>query len=140
MSKQELCYEFFTTIAKLHRSAPQEPLLDSLRGEALVLRYIMTVGSEVSPGELSEIMSISTARTSAILSSLQAKKLITRHSDIRDARRTLISLTEEGHAAAAELTEKMDSRMMRTIDFLGEDEARQFLGTLKKLAAHYNGK
>ena len=71
-------------------------------GIGKVLGFISCANREVSAGEISDFMEVSTARVAVLLKKMSDKGLIVKHSDPKDARRVLVSITDEGRTLLKE--------------------------------------
>ena len=91
----KLAMEFMENMHQFHKGKQHKPADDFLQGGAFILQYIYMSKREVLPSEISNEMSISTARIAAALGNLESKGLITRQIDKSDRRRILVSLTPE---------------------------------------------
>ena len=61
-----------------------------------VLGFLASSKREVTAGEISEYMGVSTARVAVLLKKMSEKGLIEKHADPKDARRVMVSITDEG--------------------------------------------
>ena len=75
---------------RLERSGPSEPLL-----QLTVLAHLSRRGP-MTPGELAAAERVQPQSLTRTLASLEDHKLITRHPDAADGRRSLIAMTEAG--------------------------------------------
>ncbi len=117
-------------IHRLIESHPSELFhhIDALNaGIGCVLRYLNESGMAVSAGEISEYMKVSTARVAVVLRKMQEKNLIVKLSDPKDARKTMISLSENGRKAAQIKKEKFIDYFSHVVDRIGEERFIQFI-------------
>ena len=78
-------------------------------------------------------MNASTAYIAKLLRGLEEKQLILRRQDEQDRRRTLITLTDAGVAAAQQDMEFVRMHIIQTLEKLGEEDAEHLVRILKKL-------
>jgi len=105
-----------------------------MRGEAFALQFIAMREGEVIPSDISSEMGISSARVAAALNSLESKGLITRRIDVSDRRRILIELTQAGKEQAQEHGRKIFQMTKKIMEYLGEDDAREYIRIMGRLA------
>lgn len=65
-----------------------------------VMRILHTAGEPVTAGKISEEMNVSTARVAVLLKKMEQKNLVVRSKDSKDARKTLIGISEYGKEQA----------------------------------------
>jgi len=119
----------------LSRTRPQRSINAGMRGEGIVLQYIIRRECAVQPSEISSFMNISTARMAAALNNLQRKGLITRRIDPSDRRRILVELTDTGQAFAHEKQSHMLRHTTQLLERLGEQDAGELLRLLDRVTA-----
>lgn len=122
-----------TLRALLRNSHPEQTLSDMQRGEKLALLLLEEAGGRMLPGELTQAMATSTARTAALLKSLEAKGLVVRQQDTADRRRMPACLTPQG---AAELHRHLSVLLQQTqavFAALGEADSRELVRLLERL-------
>lgn len=101
-------------------------------GQFAVLEALLHKG-ELTVGEVKEKILSSSGTIPVIISNLEKKKLLRRRPDHRDARRTLLSLTEKGRRLIMEIFPKNEQIIMESMAMLDGNEKEALLGTLKKL-------
>lgn len=101
---------------------------DSNAGIGFVLKLLFSASNnQLSAGELSESMCVSTARVAVLLKKMENKGLIFKQEDKSDARVTIVKLSEEGKRVAAEMKENMLKHIAKVIDKVGEEKFLQFI-------------
>ncbi|MDK2808402.1 MAG: hypothetical protein PWP24_1137 [Clostridiales bacterium] len=136
MDYRELAKEFMEMMHQMHRSKGQKKINDSMQGESFVLFYISEHEGNVIPSDISNAMEISSARIAATLNSLEKKGFIERKIDVEDRRRILIELTEEGKKEANRHQEMVMRITINMLEYLGEQDAKEFVRIMKKLSKH----
>lgn len=134
MDYTKLAEQLLQSMFVFHRSDPQKKIHDSMHGEAFVLQCIYQHAGELVPGEIRDIMDISSARIAATLNSLEKKALITRQIDASDRRRILIALTPAGKEAAEAHQRAVTENAATFLRLLGEHDAMEYVRITKKLA------
>ena len=134
MDTQRLANELLEKMYLLNKGRPQRKINDGMRGESVVLQYVIFHDDGVLPSEISSFMNISSARTAAALNSLERKGTITRNIDPADRRRILVTLTDQGKAYAQQQREHMLSHMLVLVEKLGENDATEFVRIMGRVA------
>ncbi|NLY72748.1 MAG: MarR family transcriptional regulator [Tissierellia bacterium] len=133
MDYRKLAEDFFYENYKLKKNHHQQMIDESLQGEIFTLLYVRNRKGSVLPSEISEEMSVSTARVASILNNLENKGLINRQIDKEDRRRILVTLTDEGRGQADYHYEKVISLTARVLELIGEEDAKDFVRITSKI-------
>lgn len=134
MDYKSLAHDYMEVMNKMHRHKVQKQLTDSMHGEHFVLFYISQHEGNVIPGDISNKMGITSARIAAALNSLEGKGLISRRIDTKDRRRILIDLTDAGREQVQEHYQMIMGITTHMLEYLGEDDATEFIRIMKRLA------
>lgn len=78
-------------------------------------------------------MNVSTARVSILINKLEVKGYVERKTVEDDARKTIISLTEEARVYHQALEDKMTEMFAGMIDYVGKDDLDAFINILEKI-------
>lgn len=101
---------------------------DSNAGIGYVLKLLLSEENhQLSAGQLSEAMGVSTARVAVLLKKMESRGLISKKIDKSDARITLVALSENGKSLAIEMKENMLRHITNVIDKVGEEKFLQFI-------------
>lgn len=139
MYYEALADELLHIRADLLRVPAQQKLSNMLRGELFVLNYLHDHDTIVHPKELSENLSVSTARIASLLKHMEEKNLIVRAPDSSDSRQIIVRLTEDGKKAIQTYREDVLAYLTRTLESLGPDDAREYIRIQKKIYCNYIG-
>jgi DNA-binding MarR family transcriptional regulator len=104
-------------------------------GELMLLRLIDRYANGVSPGELSDFCGVTAPRIAAALRGMEQKGWVVRATSPTDRRRTIVSITDEGHAAFAEFRSKHGATIESLLGELGEDDAREFMRIAERIVS-----
>ena len=119
----------------LKTMASQSEAFDLLNhGEGHAMLLLLKSDSGLSAGEMSQAMGITTGRMANILRRLEEKCLIDRTVVPSNRRKAVITLTEEGHVYATDLSAHMKKRAVSVLEALGRDDAETLIRILRKLA------
>ncbi|MBR2750299.1 MAG: MarR family transcriptional regulator [Clostridiales bacterium] len=98
-----------------------------------VLGFLMCSGHEVSAGEISEYMNVSTARVAVLLKKMSDKGLITKKNDPEDGRRVLVSITEQGKEAFYEKQKEILLYGGAIVEHFGVDRIKDFIKSCREI-------
>ena len=136
-SLEALRNEMFETMQRMRQRRSTPPLPPGItRGEinALMMLSMMEARDEiVRPGMLAACSHATPGAVSQTLKSLEEKGLIVRRRGEGDSRSVTISLTNAGHEFEKEGRRLHDERFMHMLEFLGEDDAREFVRIVNRM-------
>lgn len=136
-SLEALRNEMFETMQRMRQRRSTPPLPPGItRGEinALMMLSMMEAhGDAVRPGMLAACSHATPGAVSQTLKSLEEKGLIVRRRGEGDSRSVTISLTDAGHEFEKEGRRLHDERFMHMLEFLGEDDAREFVRIVNRM-------
>ena len=133
-----LAKEFLQTVYRFYKIRSQQQLNNAMQGEAFALQFIAQHDDVAVPSDIENAMSVSSARIATILNGLENKELITRRIDSNDRRRTILKLTRAGEEQAAKSTEQLLDLGKKLLEYLGEEDARQYVRIMGRLADKCN--
>lgn len=139
MDYSELEAELFEKMYLFHKSKQLKGMNDSFQGEAIILQRLYLHGDDMLPSEISNDLSVSTARIAAVLGNLEKRGFITRQIDKSDRRRILVALTTEGKEIAKKQRKEIQNDMIKTLQKLGEHDAKEFVRIIGRLSEISNG-
>ena len=133
MYYETLAKELLDIRSKLLQVPANQKLSQMLRGELFVLNYLNECKGPVHPKELSEKLSVSTARIAKLLSHMEEKGLIRRSIDHKDSRQVDVVLTEKGRNAILEIRGKVISYVSAMLKELGPEDAEAYVRIQNKI-------
>lgn len=133
MNSEEFAEFLFNRLKPTNARSLTDVLNNFNRGEVGVLSYLVFDKSEVSAGELSEKLNVSTARIASILNSLENKGYIIRKVDSLDKRKTLVTTTDKGKDLAISTKKEIINMLLKIIDEVGYDDIKEYIRILKKI-------
>lgn len=142
MYYQTLANELLHIRMNLLQVPASQKLSGILRGELFVLNYLYNREDGVHPKELSEKLSVSTARIASLLNHMEEKHLVVRETDPEDSRQVLVRLTPDGLEAIQCCRRDVLANVERMLEALGPDDAREYIRIQEKIYNNYmkNGK
>ena len=133
-------YELFDAFARienllraynLRNWRTRGPIADPYRGQGRVLA-LLALQETISQSDLAFLLGMRSQSLGELLVKLEKNGFITRSTSDADKRVTLITLTEEGKNAAAEVTRDLDKYAL--FDFLSPEEQETLYGLLERVA------
>ncbi len=136
MSEEYLGEELYNLLADLLNRKLNRTVLDSIRGEYGVLRYLLYVQDNVSAGVLTEQLHVVPGRMTDILKSLESKKLIERRQDEEDRRRVNVCITDEGKVHARQMRDWIRQEYQGMFEILSKEDTQELIRLLKIVLAY----
>ena len=118
-----------TLIEQLEKAPPSAHFQDidqNAAGIRAILKFLAASDGNVTAGQISGHMKVSTARVAALLKKMEAQGLVRRDRDPADGRIVIVRLTDQGMQTVLELREKVHQSIGRMIDKVGMDRMLEF--------------
>lgn len=125
--------DFYSLCCKHKFKNVTEIIQEGFSGMYFVLRLLSAKPTGLLAGDISSAFGVTTARTAVILSTLEAKGYIIKAKSSTDARRTLVTITDEGKIALNERENKIFVAIDTILQKLNERETVEFYHILQKL-------
>lgn len=106
---------------------------EGYKGMYVLLRLVHESDNQITAGDLAKLMNVSTARIARALNTLENKKFIIRNKDTYDARKVIISLTNDGEKALKERNIQVTTMIGPMFNQLTKEEINNLFFLLKKL-------
>jgi MarR family transcriptional regulator, organic hydroperoxide resistance regulator len=133
MDYRALANELISNMINNPKMPFQKKVDDLSNGEKRILGYLAIWKKAVTSGEISEKLFLSTPRVASALNSLSKKGFIERNRDVHDKRIVIVTITEAGKSFLMEEYEEALSMLERTLQKLGEKDAKEFVRILKRI-------
>lgn len=104
-------------------------------GIGAVLRLVYESEETVTAGKIADFMGVSTARVAVLLKKMVAQGLIIRESDARDARVTVVRLSEQGSRRVEAIRTHVYTHIGAVIDKIGMDRMQEFIAISREIQA-----
>lgn len=134
--EENLGEELYNLLAELLNRKINRTVMDSIRGEYGVLRYLMYVEDKVSAGILTEQLHVVPGRMTDILNSLEGKGFIRRHKDEEDKRRINVCITDAGRMEAQEKRSYISREYQGMFQILSKEDTEELIRLLKIVLAY----
>ncbi len=130
LAKQLIGYQFkLSRIPKLIYGGS----IEQIRGEKIVLGYLIEVEDGVAPSQIGKFIGVTTARVANILNKLEDKGFITRSMDPNDRRKIIVTITDEGKKKVIEDISVIIEHMAKILAELGEHDAKEHIRIMKAI-------
>lgn len=96
-------------------------------GIGAVLRMLYEAEEPVTAGNISDTLQVSTARVAVLLKKTVSKGLIVKETAPKDARITIVRLTEHGSEVVRQMKAELREQIGILIDQIGEERLHDFL-------------
>lgn len=136
MSEEYLGEELYKLLAELLNRKLNRTVLDSIRGEYGVLRYLVYEQDKVSAGILTSQLHVVPGRMTDILKSLEQKGLIERQRDEEDRRRVYVCVTAQGKKQAKKMRGYIKKEYQGMFRLLGQEDTKELIRLLKIVLAY----
>lgn len=136
MSEEYLGEELYNLLAELLNRKLNRTVLDSIRGEYGVLRYLVYEQDKVSAGVLTNRLHVVPGRMTDILKSLEHKGLIERQRDEEDKRRVYVCVTAKGKKQAKKMRGYIKKEYQGMFQLLGQEDTKELIRLLKIVLAY----
>lgn len=123
-------------LTEFRKSKPSEHFqnIDKLSaGVTAILQILYEAKSEVTAGDISKNMNVSTARVAVLLRKMSENGLIEKSGIPRDARIVVVNLTEVGKKKAEEINNRVFSQVGIMIDKVGMEKMLEFAAIANEL-------
>lgn len=135
MDYSALASELLDVRANLLQVPASQQLSKMVKGELFVLNYLVRHEKTVHPKELSEKMSVSTARIASLLNHMEEKGLIRRTGDPDDNRQVNVQLTQTGKDLVCKVRAETIDYLAKMLESLGPDDAREYIRIQEKICS-----
>ena len=102
-------------------------------GISNVLCFLMCADHEVTAGEISEYMNVSTARVAVLLKKMSDKGLIEKHTDPSDGRKVMVAITDSGKALFQEQQREILLYSGAVVDHFGTEKIKEFIESCRQI-------
>lgn len=128
--------ELLVAISELFSSDFFMQLTQTQQGEIAVLLFIYRYDEPVNPSLISDFLSISRARVTAIITSLSEKGLVKYDHSKIDRRKLVVVITEEGIETIKERLDKLENRILNILIKLGLEKSKAFVDIITEIASN----
>lgn len=112
---------------------------DTSAGISAVLRFLYEADGEVTSGQISSSMNVSTARMAVLLKKMDAKGLICKETGAADARTTVVRLSGFGRETVEKIHADMYRQVGCVIDKIGMERLIEFTTVAREICSIMKG-
>ena len=102
-------------------------------GIGAVLRLLYKSEETVTAGKISDVLEVSTARVAVLIKKMVSKGLISKEQGVKDARVTIVRLTDFGTQVFEEIWDDIYQKIGIIIDTVGEDRLIEFISVAEEI-------
>lgn len=106
---------------------------DYTHGEFRILTLLSTHTDGISPGDICEMLGMTTPRISAAVAGLVKKGLVDRVTDEFDRRRIHVYITDKGTELVNRKRDELTSLFSELLEYLGEEDAHQYVRIMGRI-------
>lgn len=133
MATQQEIEEMIQLFHTIHPHSSRKQIDKVMAGVGAVLRYLSLSEDLVTAGQIAAQLQISTARVAALLKKMEAKDLIIRETGPKDARTTVVRLSDHGRETVEKLRSEIYGQVGRMIDTIGMQRLKEFVNTAQEM-------
>lgn len=133
MAEEAEIQKFMRMIDQMHPIREFNKIDATKAGIGAVMRFLDESGQSVSAGEISDGIHVSTARVAVLLRKMETKGVIIRRSHEKDARITMVCLTEKGDRIIREMHQHMHKNVERMIDQIGAERLEMAFTVMQEI-------
>lgn len=122
----------------LRNCKPNFHIEESVKGMFPVLK-ILYDEEDVTPKDIEDKLSVSSARIARVLNQLEEKKLVERTKSLNDKRKTIVVLTEEGKEIALKHRCDMYNFFDLMLKNITDEEKEEFIFLMEKMVNNIKG-
>lgn len=133
MDYRELAVELLRLRSEQFKSGVWRQTAKLTQGEYLALYCLQGHGGEAYPRQLSDELSVSTARIAAMLRDMEEKGWIVRRDVLSDSRHILVTLTDTGRDEMYRRREQTLTALSGALKALGPEDSTELIRILKRM-------
>lgn len=127
MTYAELAYELTEINKKMLKLSEYTRMIDTNRGEGILLGYLRRHDNEATPIELSRALNVSTARIAVLLNKMERKNFVERQKSPNNKRNTIVKLLPAGKKLSEEQENAFNQKIISFLKTLGKERAALYV-------------
>ena len=133
MDYRKLAEKLLSIQAELHLVSIDRQMSKFSQGMFFALQLLNAHSGAINPRDLSQGMSVSSARVAALLNRMEAQGLVRREPDTTDNRQVVIFVTEKGARLLRAMREDLLGDIARALETIGPEDAATYLRIQRKM-------
>lgn len=129
----DLAEELIEAFDRRKKELNHKAMSASMHGELAVLRLLEVEDRQLTAGDISRMLCMTTSRVAAVLGTLEKKGLIVRRADTQDRRRIRVMLTQKGLEQYQGKRRMLKADLCVVLSRLGQNDAREFVRLFKRV-------
>ncbi|MCR5275105.1 MAG: winged helix DNA-binding protein [Clostridiales bacterium] len=134
MASEKEVIELLQEFSSIHPLEFLQKLDVQSMGISNVLCFLMCSDHEVTAGEISEYMNVSTARVAVLLKKMVDKGLIEKRTDPSDGRKVMVAITDSGKALFQEQQREILLYSGAIVDHFGVEKIKEFIDSCRQIS------
>ncbi|MBP5417665.1 MAG: MarR family transcriptional regulator [Clostridiales bacterium] len=134
MASEKEVIELLQEFSSIHPLEFLQKLDVQSMGISNVLCFLMCSDHEVTAGEISEYMNVSTARVAVLLKKMADKGLIEKRTDPSDGRKVMVAITDSGKALFQEQQREILLYSGAIVDHFGVEKIKEFIDSCRQIS------
>ena len=127
MNYDDIANELFQQLRNNSKTSLTQMLNDFNCGEIGVLGYLVFDKDNVTSGELSDKLDVTTARIASVLNSLESKGYIKRNIDSGDKRKILVTITDKGRVLVYKVKKELTDKIINLLKVVSYDDIKEYM-------------
>jgi DNA-binding MarR family transcriptional regulator len=138
-NNEELVQELVSAFRQFPKMFAKQSVFGQKRSELMVLFCIKKSGqSEMMVSEISKRLHVKAPTVTQLINELESKGHVERITNASDRRSVWIKVTEVGEEIIQRAEQEIQKKYSGLVDYLGEEESKQFISTLNKMYAYFS--
>ena len=138
MENKEFIERIREILGDVRNYKPNVKIEESVKGMFPVLK-ILYDNEDVTPKDIEDKLCVSSARIARVLNQLEEKGLVERTKSLKDKRKTIVVLTNEGKEIAIKHREDMNCFFSLLLKDFSDEEKEEFISLIQKMANNIKG-
>lgn len=131
---EEIKDDLLLALADLYSNDFFDELTRIQKGEIAVLLFIYRNDGAVNPSVISDCLSISRARVTAIITSLAEKGMVEYQRGTSDRRKLICNITKVGEEHITSKIAELENRMIKVLTILGEEKSNMLVNIISEIS------
>ena len=127
MATQDEVELILENLQEVHPAEFFKTLNEENAGIGAVLRYLNEAEGDVTAGNISKYLHVSTARVAVLLKKMAAQGLVTKEDDAYDARITIVHISPKGEEKIRQIHDEIYAEVSKVIDKVGIERMMDFI-------------
>ena len=133
MTYKDLAKQLTEINKKMMKMKEYNKIIDSNRGEKVLLSYLAMHNGKATPVELSEALHVSTARIAVLINKLEQKQIVERQNHPDNKLNKIVKLLPKGEEINKQIKDDYNKQIIKFLETLSKEEAKTYVMLQQKL-------